>query len=99
MRALRRCWRSACARLDRQASQISDATCRQAFWEDVPTHRALLAARAAQEGKLLSTLGVPSLGLVEADGNKVEVTAHPRGLRWRQLIEVEAHHRGRAPAS
>ena len=38
------------ARLHRQASQISDATCRQAFWEDVPTHRALLAARAAQQG-------------------------------------------------
>jgi class 3 adenylate cyclase/tetratricopeptide (TPR) repeat protein len=38
------------ARLNRQASQISDATCRQAFWEDVPTHRALLAAYAiAQE--------------------------------------------------
>jgi tetratricopeptide (TPR) repeat protein len=35
--------------LHRQASQISDATCRQAFWEDVPTHRALLAARAAQQ--------------------------------------------------
>ena len=41
----------ACARLNRQASQISDATCRQAFWDDVPTHRALLATRAAQEGK------------------------------------------------
>jgi tetratricopeptide (TPR) repeat protein len=41
---------AACARLDRQASQINDATCRQTFWEDVPTHRALLAARAAQEG-------------------------------------------------
>jgi hypothetical protein len=39
------------ARLHRQASQISDATCRQAFWEDVPTHRALLAARAAQQGR------------------------------------------------
>ena len=38
-------------RLNRQASQISDATCRQAFWEDVPTHRALLAARAAQQGR------------------------------------------------
>ena len=34
----------ACARLHRQASQISDATCRRAFWEDVPAHRALLAA-------------------------------------------------------
>jgi tetratricopeptide (TPR) repeat protein len=41
----------ACARLNRQASQISDATCRQAFWEDVPTHRALLAAHTAQEGR------------------------------------------------
>ena len=41
----------ACARLHHQASQISDATCRQAFWKDVPTHRALLAARAAQEGR------------------------------------------------
>jgi hypothetical protein len=41
----------ACARLNRQASQISDATCRQAFWEDVPTHRTLLAARATQEGR------------------------------------------------
>jgi class 3 adenylate cyclase/tetratricopeptide (TPR) repeat protein len=41
----------ACARLNRQASQISDATCRQAFWEDVPTHRALLAAYVAQEGR------------------------------------------------
>jgi class 3 adenylate cyclase/tetratricopeptide (TPR) repeat protein len=41
----------ACARLHRQASQISDATCRQAFWEDVPTHRALLAAHGAQEGR------------------------------------------------
>jgi hypothetical protein len=39
----------ACARLHRQASQISDAICRQAFWEDVPTHRALLAAHVAQE--------------------------------------------------
>lgn len=39
------------ARLHRQASQISDATCHQAFWEDVPLHRALLAARAAQQGK------------------------------------------------
>jgi class 3 adenylate cyclase/tetratricopeptide (TPR) repeat protein len=39
----------ACARLHRQASQISDAICRRAFWEDVPTHRALLAARAARE--------------------------------------------------
>ena len=30
------------ARLHRQASQISDATCRQAFWgRHVPTHRAL----------------------------------------------------------
>src|SRR5712691_9043322 len=36
---------AACARLDSQASQISDATRRQAFWEDVPAHRALLAAR------------------------------------------------------
>ncbi|HSX80249.1 MAG TPA: tetratricopeptide repeat protein, partial [Candidatus Saccharimonadia bacterium] len=42
---------AACARLDHQASQISDATCRQAFWEDVPTHRALLAAHTAQEGR------------------------------------------------
>ena len=41
----------ACARLNRQASQISDATCRQAFWEDVPTHRALLVAHVAQEGR------------------------------------------------
>jgi hypothetical protein len=41
----------ACARLNRQASQISDATCRHAFWEDVPTHRALLAAHVAQEGR------------------------------------------------
>jgi ATP/maltotriose-dependent transcriptional regulator MalT len=41
----------ACARLHRQASQISDAICRQAFWEDVPTHRALLAAHVAQEGR------------------------------------------------
>jgi hypothetical protein len=38
----------ACARLNRQASQISDITCRQAFWEDVPLHRTLLATRAAQ---------------------------------------------------
>jgi hypothetical protein len=37
----------ACVRLHRQASQISDATCRQAFWEDIPTHRALLAAHVA----------------------------------------------------
>ena len=42
---------AACARLERQASQISDAACRQAFWEDVPAHRALRAACAAQEGR------------------------------------------------
>jgi hypothetical protein len=30
------------------------------------------------------------LGLADADGNKVEVATHPRGLRWRQLPEVEA---------
>ena len=41
----------ACVCLHRQASQISDATYRQAFWEDVPTHRALLAAHAAREGR------------------------------------------------
>jgi hypothetical protein len=41
----------ACARLHHQASQISDATCRHAFWEDVPTHRALLAAQVAREGR------------------------------------------------
>lgn len=40
----------ACACLHRQASQINDVTCREAFWEDVPLHRTLLAARAAQEG-------------------------------------------------
>jgi hypothetical protein len=42
---------AAYALIDRQASQISDAARRQAFWADVPAHRALLAARAAQEGK------------------------------------------------
>jgi len=29
------------------------------------------------------------LGLVDADGHQVEVENHPRGLRWRQLPEVE----------
>jgi hypothetical protein len=29
------------------------------------------------------------LGLVEPDGNKVELPTHPHGLRWRQLPEVE----------
>jgi tetratricopeptide (TPR) repeat protein len=42
---------AAYARLHRQVSQISDATGRQAFWEDVPSHRALLAAHAAREGR------------------------------------------------
>ena len=42
---------AACARLERQAHQITDAACRQAFWEDVPAHRALRAACAAQEGR------------------------------------------------
>jgi hypothetical protein len=30
------------------------------------------------------------LGLVDADGNQVEVATRLRGLRWRQLPEVEA---------
>jgi hypothetical protein len=38
------------------------------------------------------------LGLVDADGNKVETPTHLRGLRWRQLPEVEAGF-GTGPAS
>jgi hypothetical protein len=30
------------------------------------------------------------MGLADGDGTKVAVANHPRGLRWRQLPEVEA---------
>jgi tetratricopeptide (TPR) repeat protein len=38
---------TACAQLERQAGQISDAAHRQAFWDDVPVHRLLRATYTA----------------------------------------------------
>lgn len=41
------------------------------------------------DGNLIELVHHP-LGLVDADGNHVDAVTQPRGLRWRQLPEIEA---------
>lgn len=55
-------------------------------------------ARALLADPTLAPVVYHPLGLVDADGNTLEVATHPRGLRWHQLPEVEAA-LGTGPAS